>query len=417
MRRTFPILILAAAVAWPACSVCACTLPVFRYALENAKAEHYQGVVFSHGLLPADAQPLLKSLQDSPANLSVVVVDVDKPASPDALKLWQAHGAPALPWLAVSFPSSSLGGPSGADGPTGADAKSGTLAWSGALDAEGLATLLDSPARKQLRQQLLGGASVVWVLLESGDTPRDDKIAALLQTQLADLPKRLQLPPDFEASNMSQLRSGLPLKLVFSAVRVSRTAPEEKFFAALLQQTDFNPHPDTLDPVEPLVFPVFGRGRALPALKPKDLLPEKLTAVAQFLTGACSCEIQELHPGVDLLISADWETEVMVKHQHMFSGMFAGRSDASQEFSPDIAGSFVTDTSDKRPGRKYLVKVENGNKSVLETLKHYDGKNAKLTGKLVDIGQDGEAKYLFVSSVIEVSATPSVKERRSPGGL
>ena len=398
MRRILPIpILLLAAAAWPAC---ACSLPVFRYALESWKPEPYQALVFSHGLLPADAQPLLKSLQDSPANLSVAVVDVDadKPDSPDALKLWQAHGAPALPWLAVRFP------------------QGGTLAWSGALDAAGLAALLDSPARKLLRQELLGGASAVWVLLESGDATRDDKIAALLQKQSADLAKRLQLPAT-DPDN-SQLRSGLPLKLEFSVVRVARTAPEEKFFAALLLQPELNPQPDNPERAEPLVFPVFGRGRALPAFKEKDLLPETLTGAAQFLTGACSCTAKELTAGADLLIAADWETELMAtKYQRKFFGMFAGLSDDSQRLSPDVVGSFGTNESDKKPGRKYLVKVENGNKAVLETLKRNDGKKAQVTGKLQDIGPDDEAKYLIVSSVIELSATPPAKERRKLGGL
>lgn len=428
-------LLLLVATSWRSC---ACTIPVFRYALEHWNAETYRAYIFSHGSLPADGQPLLTSLRDSSANLSVTLVDVDKPDSSGALKLWKAQGSPALPWLAVSFPE---GTPSGADG-TG-----GTLAWSGALDAAGIGALLDSPARKQLRQHLLGGTSVVWVLLESGDAARDDKIAAYLQKQSADLAKRLQLPPQEPGVNESQLLSGLPLKVEFSVVRVARTAPEEKFFVALLLQPELNSQPELkprpeLNPQpdnrerEPLVIPVFGRGRALPALTEKDLLPElhaqkdccphiagdvppaTLSDAAQFVTGMCSCDVKLLTPGGDLLIAADWETELMTgKNQHIFFGTFAKRSDDSQKLGSDVIGSFSTSSTDKKPGRTYLVKVGNDNKVVLATLERYDGKNAQVLGKLQDFGPDSKAKYLIVSKVVEVSSTPRAKERRKGGGL
>jgi hypothetical protein len=417
-------LLLLVATSW---RCCACTIPVFRYALERWQPEIYRAHIFSHGSLPADGQSLLKSLRDMPANLSITLVDVDKPDSPDALKLWKAQGSPALPWLAVSFPEGK---------PSGAGTTDGTLAWSGALDAAGIADLLDSPARKQLRQHLLSGTSVVWVLLESGEAERDEKVVSFLQKQSAELAKKLKLPHVEPGVNESQLLSGLALKLEFSIVRVARSAPEEKFFAALLQQSELFPQPSNRERAEPLVFPVFGRGRALPALTEKDLLPElraqkdccpniagdvspaTLSDAALFVTGMCSCDIKSLTPGADLLIAADWETELMTgKNQCKFLGTFAKLSEDSQKLGPEVIGSFNTSSTDKKPGRTYLVKVENDNKAVLATLERYDGKNAQVAGKLQDIGPDGEAKYLIVSAVIEASSTPRAKEHRKAGGL
>lgn len=429
-------LLLLVAASW---RCCACTIPVFRYALERWQPDIYRVHIFSHGSLSADEKSILKSLQDIPVNLSVTLVDVDKPDSPDALKLWKAQGSPTLPWLAVSFPE----GKPNAAGATGAK-----LAWSGALDTAGIAALLDSPARKQLRQHLLGGTSVVWVLLESGDPERDDKIAAYLQKQSAELVKQLKLPRVDPGVNESQLLSGLPLKLEFSVVRVARTAPEEKFFAAMLlqpelnQQSDLKPRPelnlqtDNRERAEPLVFPVFGRGRALPALTEKDLLPElhaqkdccphiagdvsptTLSDAALFVTGMCSCDVKLLTPGGDLLIAADWETELMTgKNQCRFFGTFTRFSDDAKKPSPDVIGSFSTSSTEKKPGQTYLVKVENDNKGLLETLKRYDGKDAQVIGRLQDFGPDGAAKYLILSAVVEVPSTPRAKERRNSGGL
>ena len=427
--RSLGLLLLVAA-SWRSC---ACTIPVFRYALERWQPEMYRARIFSHGSLSANEQALLKSLQDIPINLSVTLVDVDKPDSPDALKLWKAQGAPALPWLAVSFPDAK---------PSGAGDTGGTIAWSGALDAAGIAALLDSPARKQLRQHLLDGTSVVWVLLESGDAERDDKIAAYLKNQSADLAKRLKLPPPEPGVNESQLLSGLPLKVEFSIVRVARTAPEEKLFAAILLQPELKPQPalepqpDNRERAEPLVFPVFGRGRALPALTEKDLLPElpaqkdccphiagdvppgTLSTAALFVTGMCSCDVKQLTPGGDLLIAVDWESELMTgKNQYRFFGTFTRVSDDSQKLGPNVIGSFSTSSTDKKPGRTYLVKVDNENKGVLATLERYDAKNAQVRGKLQEFGPDGEAKYLIISGVIEATSTPRAKEHRKAGSI
>src|SRR5262249_34009543 len=39
-----------------------------------------------------------------------------------------------------------------------------------------------------------------------------------------------------------------------------------------------------------------------------DLTAETLTDAAVFLTGRCSCQVKRLNPGVDLLVSADWDS-------------------------------------------------------------------------------------------------------------
>src|SRR5262249_42605094 len=54
-------------------------------------------------------------------------------------------------------------------------------------------------------------------------------------------------------------------------------------------------------------FPIFGRGRALCSLEGKALAAKDIEEAARFLCGACSCQVKELNPGVDLLIAADWD--------------------------------------------------------------------------------------------------------------
>jgi hypothetical protein len=56
-----------------------------------------------------------------------------------------------------------------------------------------------------------------------------------------------------------------------------------------------------------MVFPLFGRGRAMPALVGAGITPENIKDAAAFLAGPCSCEVKRDNPGVDLLLTADWE--------------------------------------------------------------------------------------------------------------
>ena len=58
---------------------------------------------------------------------------------------------------------------------------------------------------------------------------------------------------------------------------------------------------------KPMVFPVFGRGRALWAYIGAGITEENIAEAAQFLIGPCSCQIKRQNPGSDLLLTADWE--------------------------------------------------------------------------------------------------------------
>jgi hypothetical protein len=65
--------------------------------------------------------------------------------------------------------------------------------------------------------------------------------------------------------------------------------------------------PDLAERSDPMVFPVFGRGRALLPLVGAGITARNIHDSAAFLVGACSCEVKELNPGFDLLLAANWE--------------------------------------------------------------------------------------------------------------
>jgi hypothetical protein len=105
------------------------------------------------------------------------------------------------------------------------------------------------------------------------------------------------------------------------------------------------------------------------------------------------------------------------KQQRTFSGVFAPAAEGESSPNPAVVGSFVTDSSDVRPNRTYLAKLETGSKGVIEALRRNAGKKVRVTGKLRNIGEDGEAKYLIVTAVLEASPTPHATERRKRGGV
>lgn len=266
-------------------AVPACTVPVFRYALERWKPAPYPLHVFHRGpLSPAQA----KYLDQLAANtaLDVSRVDLDARLTREQQALWQKHGdAAALPYVVVQYPG---------------DDVDATPLWRGRLDESALAVLLDSPKRREIVQLLTKGESAVWVLLESGDRGADDDAEQLARRELLRLQKELKLP---ELAEADQLLSSVPLRLSFTIVRVSRSEKSETEFVRLLQGSD-----EELEKVRgPILFPVFGRGRLLYGLHGAQLKPATIERWASFLCGACSCQVKELNPGIDLLMPAAWD--------------------------------------------------------------------------------------------------------------
>jgi len=281
---------LALALLWTL-GVSACNVPVFRYALERWEADRYEAVVFCHEPLTAQQQATLGQFEQAStggrANLAVTKADPARGLPPALEALWKAQGNPALPWMVLHYPRQS-----------GIEHS----AWAGPMNAEQIKPLLESPVRRTVTQNLLKGDAIVWLLLESGDPQRDQAVARQLESELRHLEQTLKLP---ELSPLDPpVNPNLPLKIAFSTVRVSRTDPAESALVKLL----LNWNPQRTAAHEPMLFPIFGRGRAIPPAVGKEIRPEAIREMATFLTGPCSCEIKDLNPGFDLLLTADWNT-------------------------------------------------------------------------------------------------------------
>ena len=285
MRRTTKAALLALIFLLSASRAPACSVPVFRYALERWPASKY--TVTPRDTPTEGGQDLIKALRETPANIDVRV------EAPTA----------AAPSLAARYPQdhSDL---------SPDPARQPPAFWSGPLTAEEIRALVDSPVRRELVRRILRGDSAVWLLLESGDAAADEKAEKLLETCLAKQSAEIQLPEP--APGDPPMSSPLPLAVKFSVLRIPYHDPTEKALVAMLCGSEA----EAAKLKEPHAFAVFGRARALPALRGKDLTTGNIAAVSAFICGACSCEVKELNPGMDLLVLADWDGligEVLVK--------------------------------------------------------------------------------------------------------
>lgn len=267
----------------------ACNVPVFRFALERWRPDPYRVTVIHRGPLADADRVLIADLETRQEKLAlnVAVRTIDLSELDDADREFVAAlGDAPLPSLVVHYP---------------AHLRIPMPVWSGPLSAESIARASDSPLRQEIVRRLVDGQTAVWLLLECGQAEKDDAAMTLVEQQLQKLEQELKLPELTDASE-DKLLAATPLKLGFSVLRVPRSDAEQPLIQMLL-----NSESDLAETSEPMVFPVFGRGRALLPLIGAGVTASNIHDSAAFLVGACSCEVKEQNPGFDLLLAADWD--------------------------------------------------------------------------------------------------------------
>ncbi len=322
MRKSTLVSVLSLVTLLSTTAAWACSVPVFRYALERWPADYYVAVVFHRGPLTAQQKKIVELMSEDGlagkkhANVYAVAVDVEKEVPEHLTKLWeqQKDKAKSFPWMVLLYPW---------------QAGIPVPAWTGPLSEDAVKAVIDSPARQEIAKRLLDGDSAVWLLLESGDKKKDDAAYNLLKKQLAQLQKELA-PPEIDPQDIAMgYFMGDPdsLKIRFSILRVSRTDPAEKMLVEMLLGTE----PDLRDyKTEPMVFPVFGRGRVLFALVGKGINPDTITESAFILTGPCTCTIKEQNPGTDLVVAMDWDAKLEEQYEQAMAKL--------EKQTPDLAG-------------------------------------------------------------------------------
>jgi hypothetical protein len=291
-------LALALFLALPAMAL-ACSIPVFRYAIEHWRPDPYQVFVYHDQDLTEGDRQLLAWIGEQAtagANVAARTIDTRQSLEPVDQARWEKLGEATLPRLVVQMPQRVGDG----------EAPVNSAAW----DEAELKRLISSPKRVELGERLIKG-EVVWVFLESGNKEEDERVFALLSDQIAIQQESIELP-EIEEQDLKDLSTApTELEIRFSAMRVARDDPAEHWFKETLLSTE----PDLRDEEladQPMVFPVFGRGRALYALVGQGINADMIAEAAVFLTGACQCTVKAENPGVDLLIPVRWDDFIEV---------------------------------------------------------------------------------------------------------
>lgn len=302
----------------------ACSVPVFRYALDHWRPDGYQVFVYHDGEWSEDDEALLRRIRERAekqgANVEAHAIDLGSDPVGADLARWERvtkreGGEPDLPQMVVNLPAAIAGG----------EAIVGAASWE-ASEVEGL---MGSPVREEIGERLLAG-DVVWVYLESGDAADDEIRFGLLEAELAKQQETLELP-EIDPNDLEEMTSEPEeLAIRFSAIRVDRNDPAEKWFTEMLLSTEPDLRNEELVS-QPMVFPVFGRGRALYALVGDGINPDVIEEAAVFLTGACQCTVKAENPGVDLLIPVRWDDFVETPEPEDFDLPLVGLAGSEPE--------------------------------------------------------------------------------------
>jgi hypothetical protein len=296
----------------------ACQVPVFRYALERWQADQYHAVVVHQGELDEERKSALKIIEEAAnplfetgANLALHKLDLSSDSSVDPR--WQAESSTLKPddppRIALYYPSST-----GIEEPL----------WAGELTIANANAIIDSPLRKKIRDELLAGTSNAWLLIQSGNEPLDRAAEQRLRKFLVQASEKTKLPegiiplekahqlrsgPDEGPIDMDDvLRSSVPLKIHFSTFAVSRKDPAEEIFISMLLNHSARMRSIT---DQPIAIPIFGRGRVLEGMIGEDITLEHTLGASEYLCAACSCQVKEENPGVDMLMAVKWADHML----------------------------------------------------------------------------------------------------------
>mgnify|MGYP006865020984 CR=1 FL=1 len=276
--------------------VLACSVPVFRYALERWPPDTYRYVVFHKGPLTAEQQTWVDQLEQikmmgyGRPSLLGYTVDVSQEIEESFAPLWEEHKAESLPLLVLLPPVPVAGS---------------QALWKAPFTEASVKTLIESPVRTELVKRLTDGQTAVWLLLPSSDAEADNKAKADLQRMLNELHEVLKLPHEMDPTDTTydMSMSDVELRVEFTILELDLKDPKEAILASIIRAALL----DELDESLPGVIPVFGRGRALVALDKESIVEDVIAEIGYFLVGPCSCQVKQLNPGVDFLIPVDWD--------------------------------------------------------------------------------------------------------------
>ena len=272
-----------------------CPVPVYQYALEFWEADLYRLTIFHDAPFTSTQQEVLNYLKDNPdkANIEVRTVDINDDMDDMTRNFYQQQDIDELPWLVVQYPQISW---------------KNYPVWNGPFNKKVIDSLMTSPVRKRIADKLSNETTAVWVLLESGNRSKDRNASRFMENELTRLEQTLKLAdPELWWDGTGAVgKDDLP-RIKFELITLSPDNSDEQYFIKMLLQSE-----EGLEEYvsEPMVFPVYGRGLLLWSIIGTGINEWNVGEAAEFLIGPCSCQVKMLNPGLDILMSKDWDNEI-----------------------------------------------------------------------------------------------------------
>lgn len=306
--------------------VAACDTPVYRYAMYRWEPAPYQVYYFYRGAMDEKAEIIKEMIEtaenseENPANVMFMAVDLDKDPLLRSVPPYVKHDflprqEPTISAESAETPLPYL--PVGLEPFARRELPSYQVVapppyfmkmYSGDLDEAEIAAFIDSPARQKIAKQLEAGKASVLVMLTGTDDAANQEAEKASKKVIQDLAAgkvELYLPPTFAMGEGDEEEKGPSIE--FGYVKVDRNDPKEYWLVeSLLSMEEDLKDEQWVD--KPMVFAVFGRGRALPPFVGKGINEDNLLDCVYFVTGACSCTVKDQNPGMDLLFAYDWYT-------------------------------------------------------------------------------------------------------------
>lgn len=349
MRRHFfrMIAVTLTMVLVPVTCLVACSVPVFRYALEQWASDAYEIVVFHKEPLSEEMQKVIAPYQEtssdpeaaSKTNIQIRLVDLNGDVEEQDQKLWEAQNTEELPWMVARYPEQL---------PLYFDACASPLTESSFVN------LVDSPARREIARRLIKGDTAVWVLLKAGDEETDTNAQKQLEESIKTANQTLQLPE----IDQQDVEDGLvtidpdDLKINFSLLTLNKNDETEAAFISMLlgSENDLRDYE-----ADPLAFPIFGRGRVLYALVGGGIANETILTSCEELIGPCTCQVKDQNPGTDLVMNVDW------------SNLIESKLDLDKELPPLQGLASLTETPVEETSGSDRERLEKLKAAVAET--------------------------------------------------
>ena len=190
--------------------------------------------------------------------------------------------------------------------------------------------MIDSPARQKIGKLIAEGNATVLVVLPCSDKKKNKKAEKVVAEVIGQVKEQTDAVEEEKAKEAKEADKAakdkakeeedddadfwtnepeedpqLPFKI--ATLKVSRTDKAEKWLVDSLMavEQDLSEYAD-----DPMIFAVYGRGRAMPPYIGKGISAENLVDCMQFLSGPCSCQVKDMNPGMDLMMKWDWEATV-----------------------------------------------------------------------------------------------------------